>query len=202
MICGGFMAIASCHAKPYATSAPKYGAASDCVSGVATAEAGGNRPARTIAYAALNACHAQILAAQVESVENYNDWDEKHKSTFPEIERLGKEAEQNFARDIPTELEELAEIDVDGYRTRSASGNTTRPLTTAAGELARPSPFLTPYQQRHGADSCSQDCSGHEAGYKWAAARRILRLTDCVGEGRSFIDGCRAYVEDTQIDDK
>lgn len=40
---------------------------------------------------------------------------------------------------------------------------------------------------------CTDDCSGHEAGYEWAERKRITDPEDCRGKSRSFIEGCRAY---------
>lgn len=43
---------------------------------------------------------------------------------------------------------------------------------------------------------CTKDCSGHEAGYEWAAEHDIEEESDCGGNSQSFIEGCRAYVEE------
>lgn len=43
--------------------------------------------------------------------------------------------------------------------------------------------------------TCTQDCSGHIAGYEWAARKRLLYRHQCGGNSRSFIEGCLAYVE-------
>ncbi len=40
---------------------------------------------------------------------------------------------------------------------------------------------------------CTQDCSGHRAGYDWAARRSISDPDACGGRSQSFIEGCRAY---------
>jgi hypothetical protein len=40
---------------------------------------------------------------------------------------------------------------------------------------------------------CTQDCSGHEAGYRWAEDHGIDDPYDCGGNSQSFIEGCRAY---------
>ncbi|MDX8495296.1 hypothetical protein RFN29_27430 [Mesorhizobium sp. VK22B] len=51
----------------------------------------------------------------------------------------------------------------------------------------------------HGYD-CTDDCSGHEAGYDWAARNDITDERDCDGDSQSFNEGCQAYVEE-QADD-
>lgn len=42
---------------------------------------------------------------------------------------------------------------------------------------------------------CTQDCSGHQAGYDWAASKGIESASDCGGNSNSFIEGCQSYVE-------
>ena len=42
---------------------------------------------------------------------------------------------------------------------------------------------------------CTQDCSGHEAGYAWAEDKGITDPDDCGGKSWSFIEGCRAFAE-------
>jgi hypothetical protein len=47
---------------------------------------------------------------------------------------------------------------------------------------------------------CKGDCSGHEAGYKWAEEHDISDGDDCDGAGEhsnspSFAEGCHAYVD-------
>lgn len=44
----------------------------------------------------------------------------------------------------------------------------------------------------HGYD-CSGDCSGHLAGFEWAADHRISDPEKCSGKSKSFIEGCIAY---------
>jgi hypothetical protein len=45
---------------------------------------------------------------------------------------------------------------------------------------------------------CTVDCSGHEAGYQWASDRGIADEDDCTGNSESFIEGCKAYVEEEE----
>jgi hypothetical protein len=44
--------------------------------------------------------------------------------------------------------------------------------------------------------ACTQDCSGHEAGYQWAEDHDIDDPDDCGGNSESFIEGCKAYAEE------
>jgi hypothetical protein len=43
---------------------------------------------------------------------------------------------------------------------------------------------------------CTVDCSGHEAGHRWAEEKGIDDPDDCGGNSQSFIEGCRAYAEE------
>ena len=45
---------------------------------------------------------------------------------------------------------------------------------------------------------CTQDCSGHEAGYRWAERKDITSEFDCGSDSNSFKEGCRAYVEEQE----
>ena len=47
---------------------------------------------------------------------------------------------------------------------------------------------------------CTQDCSGHEAGYQWAEDNEITDPDDCSGKSQSFIEGCQAYAEEQKSD--
>lgn len=55
----------------------------------------------------------------------------------------------------------------------------------------------TPYNNSTFSEyECTEDCSGHEAGYEWAEENGIEDLDDCDGYSDSFIEGCWAYVEE------
>jgi hypothetical protein len=49
-----------------------------------------------------------------------------------------------------------------------------------------------------GGYDCSDDCSGHAAGYRWAEAHSITAASDCPirGGAISFYEGCLVYVDD------
>jgi hypothetical protein len=51
-------------------------------------------------------------------------------------------------------------------------------------------------ERTFGGYACTEDCSGHKAGYDWAEGRNITEETECSGNSQSFIEGCEAYVED------
>ena len=43
---------------------------------------------------------------------------------------------------------------------------------------------------------CTEDCSGHEAGYNWAEENNISDESDCDGNSNSFNEGCSSFVEE------
>ncbi|RWM29770.1 hypothetical protein [Mesorhizobium sp.] len=51
-------------------------------------------------------------------------------------------------------------------------------------------------QQTFGGYDCTEDCSGHKAGYDWAQQNGVSDSSDCSGNSQSFVEGCEAYVED------
>lgn len=48
---------------------------------------------------------------------------------------------------------------------------------------------------------CTEDCSGHEAGYDWAQDNDIHDESDCSGSSQSFIEGCEAYTQENPSED-
>lgn len=49
---------------------------------------------------------------------------------------------------------------------------------------------------------CTEDCSGHDAGYEWAEENDIDDTSDCDGNSNSFNEGCEAYVEENEEEDE
>lgn len=45
---------------------------------------------------------------------------------------------------------------------------------------------------------CTQDCSGHEAGFAWAQEHDIADESDCSGNSISFEEGCEAFALERQ----
>ena len=56
--------------------------------------------------------------------------------------------------------------------------------------------FTDPDKQYFKGYECTEDCSGHEAGYSWAEEKGIESKEECTGNSQSFIEGCYAYVEE------
>ena len=52
------------------------------------------------------------------------------------------------------------------------------------------------YQPTFNGYECTDDCSGHEAGYEWAEENGIESTDDCGGNSDSFIEGCESFVEE------
>jgi hypothetical protein len=51
----------------------------------------------------------------------------------------------------------------------------------------------------HGYD-CTDDCSGHQAGYDWAEQNSVGSASDCGGNSQSFTEGCEAYANEHNDD--
>lgn len=52
----------------------------------------------------------------------------------------------------------------------------------------------TEQYEKSNSSNCTQDCSGHNAGYNWAADKGHTSKSDCTGNSDSFIEGCLDYV--------
>lgn len=77
-----------------------------------------------------------------------------------------------------------------------AAADAAAAAATAADPYAGWSVVSGGYEDRHGDAACTEDCSGHEAGYAWAEEQDISDAGDCGGTSQSFVEGCEAYVED------
>ena len=47
-----------------------------------------------------------------------------------------------------------------------------------------------------GGNDCTDDCSGHKAGYDWAEQNGVKDGSECSGNSTSFEEGCQTYIED------
>ena len=52
------------------------------------------------------------------------------------------------------------------------------------------------YEDVMGVGECTEDCSGHNAGWEWAKEHQVFDPDDCSGNSDSFIEGCKAYGEE------
>jgi hypothetical protein len=59
-------------------------------------------------------------------------------------------------------------------------------------------PAIDYSSKKSGIYGCTDDCSGHEAGYTWAEDHQITDPDDCSGNSQSFIEGCQEYAEDNR----
>lgn len=60
--------------------------------------------------------------------------------------------------------------------------------------------YYQPPAQTFGSYPCTQDCSGHQAGYDWAEKKDIDSIDNCGGNSQSFIEGCYEYVNENYPD--
>ncbi len=68
-----------------------------------------------------------------------------------------------------------------------------------ADEAAEEAVAGTTYADQGRPYGCTEDCSGHDAGYEWAQNNDITDPDDCGGNSQSFEEGCRAYAEAYQV---
>jgi hypothetical protein len=40
---------------------------------------------------------------------------------------------------------------------------------------------------------CTEDCSGHDAGFEWARDQGVTDTSECSGDSQSFVEGCETY---------
>lgn len=80
-------------------------------------------------------------------------------------------------------------------RQRHAAEARSEAAQELAAEAAAANLAGTTYADQGQPYGCTLDCSGHEAGYKWADENEITDPADCEGNSQSFIEGCEAYAE-------
>ena len=71
---------------------------------------------------------------------------------------------------------------------------------TASSSESQPADAASKSNLEFDGYTCTVDCSGHEAGYRWAEERNIDDGDDCDRAGEhsnspSFAEGCHAYVD-------
>lgn len=54
------------------------------------------------------------------------------------------------------------------------------------------------YEDVMGSSECTEDCSGHNAGWEWAKKKDIIDADECSGDSDSFIAGCKAYADEVE----
>jgi len=50
--------------------------------------------------------------------------------------------------------------------------------------------------RQFGGFDCSDDCSGHAAGYRWAQRRGVTAAAECDNPSASFREGCLTFIDD------
>lgn len=50
--------------------------------------------------------------------------------------------------------------------------------------------------------TCTDDCSGHLSGYRWAQKNNVKHIKECNGNSRSFNEGCTLFVDETSASKK
>jgi hypothetical protein len=67
-----------------------------------------------------------------------------------------------------------------------------------AAEAAESELASTTFEEARGASDCTEDCSGHEAGFEWARDHAVTDISECGGNSESFQRGCEAYAEELE----
>jgi hypothetical protein len=49
------------------------------------------------------------------------------------------------------------------------------------------------YEDVAGTSQCTEDCSGHDAGFEWARDHEVTDSSECGGDSQSFVDGCEEF---------
>lgn len=53
-----------------------------------------------------------------------------------------------------------------------------------------------------GGYECTDDCSGHQAGYEWAEQNDINDEAACDTPAQSFNEGCQSYIDNNSDEDE
>lgn len=87
------------------------------------------------------------------------------------------------------------------YADRSGTEYVASPAVDPVEDYLSPPPYVSSGYQDAGAPyGCTQDCSGHEAGWSWAEENGVTDPYDCGGNSMSFQEGCMAYAEEQQAE--
>lgn len=60
-----------------------------------------------------------------------------------------------------------------------------------------PGPSLA---QTFDGNACTDDCSGHRAGYEWGRDHNVTSEEECNGKSQSFEEGCRSSISNPDKD--
>ncbi len=110
--------------------------------------------------------------------------------TFIFLLSCTREIPQSDIEDIKTE-----ELSVIEQESSSLEGSNIVPNEELIeGELDSSNPEKLTFKGYE----CTDDCSGHEAGYEWAEENSIDDANNCDGNSNSFNEGCESYVEENE----
>jgi hypothetical protein len=139
---------------------------------------------------------ARYLWGPVAAVAPFAIW-----AAIPQFHRSSETVEaysSETATDAAATATDAAADAAAAAATATAAADSTA-VAVAPFEAATPAASTAstgPYVANHGTSACTEDCSGHEAGYAWAEDNGITDPDDCSGNSGSFIEGCQAYAEE------
>lgn len=97
--------------------------------------------------------------------------------------------------------EEGATESSSAYADAGGTGYAPSPAAEQVEGYRSPPPYVgSGYQDAGAPYGCTQDCSGHEAGWSWAEENGLTDPDDCGGNSLSFEEGCMAYAEEQQAE--
>ena len=85
------------------------------------------------------------------------------------------------------------ELDEDGGFPSSARSDEDAAREDVAGDLDGES-----FESIGDVSTCTEDCSGHDAGFEWARDHDVTDASECGGGSLSFEEGCRTYADAIQ----
>ncbi|HEX7802307.1 MAG TPA: hypothetical protein VF471_06075 [Pseudoxanthomonas sp.] len=97
------------------------------------------------------------------------------------------DADQEAAEEAAQEAAEEARQEAYAEAGASSDGTGADASNVSAHDIEKPS-----------FDYCTQDCSGHEAGFEWARDNEVTDESDCGGNSQSFYDGCVQFADERQ----
>lgn len=96
----------------------------------------------------------------------------------------------------PLHVEDAWKMALEAQR---AAGYSVVPASAPSGDwLILPPTVAPPRPIQRAYTDCTEDCSGHDAGYQWAEENDVQDAGDCSGNSQSFIEGCEQRAEDWQ----
>jgi len=83
----------------------------------------------------------------------------------------------------------------DGARLAGVFSDTSDEVSDGAADQASDEVSSGSFEEYGDAAQCTEDCSGHDAGFEWAKEQGVTDRSECSGDSQSFIEGCEAFAQ-------